>query len=91
MVLDVGANVECDAQQLVDFAIMGEAFARANTGAGRARLFVLGVGDDAATTLLGRLAAAGDGYFGHVREGSDIAFLLLTTGRALAVRGEASG
>ena len=32
VVLDVGANVECDAQQLVDFAVMGEAFARAVLG-----------------------------------------------------------
>ena len=29
VVLDVGANIACDAEQLVDFAIMGEAFARA--------------------------------------------------------------
>ena len=28
-VLDVGANIECDAERLVDFAIMGEAFHRA--------------------------------------------------------------
>src|SRR5215472_7715810 len=32
VVLDVGANVASDAQQLVDFAIMGEAFARAILG-----------------------------------------------------------
>src|SRR5437763_7051397 len=32
VVLDVGANVENDAQQLVDFAVMGEAFARAVLG-----------------------------------------------------------
>ena len=32
VVLDVGANIECDAHQLVDFAIMGEAFARAVLG-----------------------------------------------------------
>jgi glycerol-3-phosphate acyltransferase PlsX len=32
VVLDVGANVECDAEQLVDFAVMGEAFARAILG-----------------------------------------------------------
>ena len=29
VVLDVGANISCDAEQLVDFAVMGEAFARA--------------------------------------------------------------
>lgn len=43
-----------------------------------ARLFVLGVGDDAAGTLLGRLASAGDGYFAQVREGGDASFLLRT-------------
>jgi glycerol-3-phosphate acyltransferase PlsX len=32
-VLDVGANIECDAEQLVEFAIMGEAFFRAVHGA----------------------------------------------------------
>ena len=32
VVLDLGANIECDAQQLVDFAVMGEAFARAILG-----------------------------------------------------------
>ena len=29
VMLDVGANVEADAEQLVEFAIMGEAFSRA--------------------------------------------------------------
>ncbi|MSP59619.1 MAG: VWA domain-containing protein [Myxococcales bacterium] len=43
-----------------------------------ARLFVLGVGDDAATVLLDRLAAAGDGFFAWAREGSDAAFKLRT-------------
>ena len=32
VVLDVGANIETDAQQLVDFAVMGAAFARAIFG-----------------------------------------------------------
>ena len=32
VVLDVGANIATDAQQLVDFAVMGEAFARAILG-----------------------------------------------------------
>ena len=30
-VLDVGANIGCDAERLVDFAIMGEAFHRMET------------------------------------------------------------
>jgi glycerol-3-phosphate acyltransferase PlsX len=36
-VLDVGANIECDAEQLVEFAIMGEAFYRAVHGAAGSR------------------------------------------------------
>jgi glycerol-3-phosphate acyltransferase PlsX len=34
-VLDVGANAGCDEHQLVDFAVMGEAFARAIFGIDR--------------------------------------------------------
>jgi glycerol-3-phosphate acyltransferase PlsX len=44
VVLDVGANVESDAQQLVDFAIMGEAFARAILGLERPTVGILNVG-----------------------------------------------
>ena len=44
VVLDVGANVECDAQQLVDFAVMGEAFARAILGLERPTVGILNVG-----------------------------------------------
>jgi len=44
VVLDVGANVECDAQQLVDFAIMGEAFARAVLGLERPTVGILNIG-----------------------------------------------
>ncbi len=44
VVLDVGANVESDAQQLVDFAIMGEAFARAILGLERPSVALLNVG-----------------------------------------------
>jgi glycerol-3-phosphate acyltransferase PlsX len=40
----VGANVEADAQQLVDFAIMGEAFARAVLGLERPTVGLLNVG-----------------------------------------------
>ncbi|MES1157200.1 MAG: phosphate acyltransferase PlsX [Alphaproteobacteria bacterium] len=43
-VLDVGANVEADAEQLVDFAIMGEAFHRAVHGAARPKVGLLNVG-----------------------------------------------
>ena len=44
IVLDVGANVECDAEQLVDFAVMGEAFARAILGLERPSVGLLNVG-----------------------------------------------
>jgi glycerol-3-phosphate acyltransferase PlsX len=46
VVLDVGANVECDAQQLVDFAVMGEAFARAILGLERPLVGLLNVGSE---------------------------------------------
>jgi glycerol-3-phosphate acyltransferase PlsX len=44
VVLDVGANVETDAEQLVDFAVMGEAFARAILGLERPTVGLLNVG-----------------------------------------------
>jgi glycerol-3-phosphate acyltransferase PlsX len=43
-VLDVGANVEADAPQLVEFAIMGEAFHRAVRGSERPKVGLLNVG-----------------------------------------------
>lgn len=45
-VLDVGANVEADASQLVEFAIMGEAFHRAVRGVARPRVGLLNVGSE---------------------------------------------
>jgi len=44
VVLDVGANIATDAQQLVDFAVMGEAFARAILGLERPSVGLLNVG-----------------------------------------------
>lgn len=44
VMLDVGANVEADAEQLVEFAIMGEAFARAVAGVDRPSVALLNVG-----------------------------------------------
>lgn len=44
VVLDVGANIGSDAQQLVDFAVMGEAFARAILGLERPAVGILNVG-----------------------------------------------
>jgi len=46
VVLDVGATVEADAQQLVDFAVMGEAFARAILGLERPTVGILNVGEE---------------------------------------------
>lgn len=45
-VLDVGANVEADAAQLVEFAIMGEAFCRAVHGKERPSVALLNVGSE---------------------------------------------
>ncbi len=44
VVLDVGANVEVDARQLVTFAIMGEAFFRTLTGVAKPTVGLLNVG-----------------------------------------------
>lgn len=46
IVLDVGANVESDAEQLVDFAVMGEAFARAVLNIERPSVGLLNVGSE---------------------------------------------
>jgi glycerol-3-phosphate acyltransferase PlsX len=46
VVLDVGANVEADAAQLVSFAIMGEAYARATLGKERPTIGLLNIGSE---------------------------------------------
>jgi glycerol-3-phosphate acyltransferase PlsX len=46
VVLDVGANVVVDADKLVDFAVMGEAFARAILGLERPTVGILNVGSE---------------------------------------------
>ena len=46
VVLDVGANVEADAAQLVSFAIMGEAYARAILGKDRPTIGLLNIGSE---------------------------------------------
>lgn len=46
VMLDVGANVEADAEQLVEFAIMGEAFARAVSGEPKPTVALLNVGSE---------------------------------------------
>jgi len=46
IVLDVGANAGADAGQLVDFAVMGEAFARAIFGIDRPTVGLLNIGEE---------------------------------------------
>ena len=75
VMLDLGANTECDARNLVQFAIMGAAYSRIVTGraAPRVRLLNIGTEDmkgtdtlrDAATQLkaaAGTLALSFDGF-----------------------------
>ncbi len=44
--LDLGANIECDANNLVQFAIMGEIFARLVLGLNRPTVGLLNVGSE---------------------------------------------
>ena len=44
VMLDLGANVECDAENLVQFAVMGEAFARNELGLAEPSVGILNVG-----------------------------------------------
>jgi glycerol-3-phosphate acyltransferase PlsX len=44
--LDVGANVDCDAERLVEFAILGEAFHRAAHGVAKPTIGLLNVGHE---------------------------------------------
>jgi phosphate acyltransferase len=44
VMLDLGANVECSARNLVEFAIMGAAFARTVLGTARPRVALLNIG-----------------------------------------------
>ena len=45
-VLDAGANIDCDAERLVEFAIMGEAYHRAAYGVARPTVGILNVGSE---------------------------------------------
>lgn len=79
VVLDLGANVEADEKQLVDFAIMGEAFARVELGIRKPAVGLLNIGEEelkghdeirsAAQTL--RTSVTDMNFIGFV-EGSDI-------------------
>lgn len=44
VMLDLGANIECDAENLVQFAVMGEVFARAALGLDQPTIGILNVG-----------------------------------------------
>jgi len=44
--LDVGANVDCDAERLIEFAVMGEAFHRAAHGVPHPTIGLLNVGSE---------------------------------------------
>jgi len=79
VILDLGANVECDADNLVQFALMGDAFARAVLGLSRPSIGLLNIGSE---ELKGgesvreahqrlRDGVPGLTYFGFV-EGTDI-------------------
>ena len=46
VVLDLGANVECDTENLVQFAVMGAAFARTVLGVERPRVALLNIGEE---------------------------------------------
>lgn len=78
-VLDVGANVDCDAARLVEFAVLGEAFHRAAHGVERPIIGLLNVGSEdikgheevrEAHRIL-REGGTGLNYFGFV-EGDDL-------------------
>lgn len=79
VVLDVGANLEADAAQLVTFAVMGEAYARAVTGKRKPTIGLLNIGSEDSKGH-GHLQTAADmlankelelAYYGFV-EGDDI-------------------
>jgi len=46
VMLDLGANTECDAQNLVQFAVMGSAYARSVSGIDRPRVKLLNIGTE---------------------------------------------
>ncbi|XWO13661.1 Phosphate acyltransferase [Candidatus Hepatincola sp. Pdp] len=47
VMLDLGANAQCNEQQLVQFAVMGDAFAKANLGIAKPRIGLLNIGSEA--------------------------------------------
>ena len=79
VMLDLGANIQCDAGNLVDFSVMGSAFARTVLGVLEPRIGLLNVGSEdikgheflqEASTIL-RESSLADQFDGFV-EGDDI-------------------
>ena len=82
--LDLGANIECDPKNLVDFALMGSAFSRIILNSSNPSVGLLNVGEESqkgnsiiqdAATLLNNLENKVN-YYGFV-EGNDIAKVML--------------
>jgi phosphate acyltransferase len=79
VMLDLGANVECDAENLVQFAVLGDAFARSVLGLVEPTVGLLNVGSEdqkgndavRAASLRLRSAASPIRFFGFI-EGDDI-------------------
>lgn len=81
VMLDVGADVRADAEDLLQYALMGAAYARKGLGLTRPRVGVLNVGTEehkgrtelrAAAELIGEAAATGRFDFVGFVEGGDI-------------------
>ena len=80
VMLDLGANIDCDADNLVQFAVIGTAFSRAVLGIDRPRVALLNVGAEelkghdalkAAAEILRRADSPIMDFIGYV-EGNDI-------------------
>ncbi len=79
IVLDLGANVDCDADNLVQFALMGAAFARTDLGHDRPTVGLLNIGEEEIkgndnvknASIILRSATLPFDYYGFV-EGDDI-------------------
>ena len=79
VVLDVGANLDADADQLVTYAVMGEAYMRAITGKAKPKVGLLNIGSEEekgpdAVKLAAQILKTKDtgvDFYGYV-EGNDI-------------------
>lgn len=93
VMLDLGANAECDARNLVQFAIMGAAYARVATGREQPRVRLLNIGSEetkgtdmlreAAATLkkaAGDLSMSFDGFTEADKLGSGSMDVVVTDG-----------